>query len=91
MEHMKKWMIAAGFVVAVSACNDGLRSDENNSDSTEVLVDNPSPVADSSGRINNREAYPGDTSNQNGDDSVKGTNPASRRTTPRNTGSGNNQ
>ena len=88
---MKKWIIAAGFVVFLSACNEGLRSDENNSDSTEVLVDNPAPVGDSSHRMNNKEGFTGDTSNQNADDSVKGTNPASRKTTPRNPGSGNNQ
>jgi hypothetical protein len=88
---MKKWMIAAGFVVALSACNDGLRSDENNSDSTEVLVDNPAPASDTANRVNNMEAYPGDTGNQNADDSIKGTHPASRKTTPRNPGSGNNQ
>lgn len=83
-------MIAAGFALALSACNDGLRSDENNSDSTEVLVDNPAPVTDSSNRTNTMKTV-GDTSNQNADDSVKGTHPASRKTTPRNTGAQNDQ
>ena len=82
---MKKWMTAASFLVVMAGCNDGLRSDEHNSDSTSVLVDNPSPVSDSSHRMNIKEGYPGDTSNRNGDDSIKGTSPNSRSTTPRNT------
>lgn len=76
-------VIAAGLM----SCGSQSTDTENSADSTNMTDANQAPMGDTTGTISNKEGmYPTDTSNQNGDDSVSGTNPASRSTTPRNAG-----
>ena len=80
-------MTAAGLLVMMAACNNSNEGSDPLADSTARVDGNQAPMGDTANQINsNAGSFPADTSNQNGDDSVKGTNPASRKTTPRNTG-----
>ena len=89
---MKKILMASALVVGLMSCGSQSTDVENSSDSTNMTDANQAPMGDTTGMINsNAGNYPTDTSNQNGDDSVSGTSPASRSTTPRNAGKSGGQ
>ncbi|HUQ96530.1 MAG TPA: hypothetical protein VM010_02625 [Chitinophagaceae bacterium] len=82
---MKKAILAFGVAVVITSCGNSSTADENNSDSTTVENSNlnAAPMGDTANQINNRAGnFPMDSSNKNGDDSISGTSPASRSTTP---------
>ena len=82
---MKKIVMATALVVGLMSCGSQSTDTENSSDSTNMTDANAAPMGDTTNMLNsNAGNYPSDTSGQNGDDSIKGTNPASRSTTPRN-------
>ncbi len=82
---MKKIVMAMALVVALMSCANQGNDEENTADSTNMTDANQAPMGDTTNMTNsNTGNYPTDTSNQNGDDSVSGTSPASRSTTPRN-------
>ncbi len=84
---MKKIVMATALAVGMMSCGSQSNDTENSADSTNMTDANQAPMGDTTGIISNKGGmYPTDTSNQNGDDSVSGTNPASRSTTPRNAG-----
>lgn len=86
---MKKIVIAFAMVVLVAGCSNSNTAEENTADSTNINMGNQSPMGDTANQINNRGVgYPADTSNRNGDDSISGSNPASRTTTPGNDAGG---
>lgn len=87
---MKKLLMATALVMGLMSCGNQSEDAENTADSTTMLDANQAPMGDTTNTINsNTGNYPTDTSNQNGDDSVKGTSPASRSTTPRNANNNN--
>ena len=89
---MKKILMATAAVIGLMSCGSQRTDVENSADSTNMTDANQAPMGDTTGMINsNAGNYPADTSNQNGDDSVSGTNPASRSTTPRNAGNNGGQ
>jgi hypothetical protein len=80
---MKKAILAFGVVFLIASCGNNSTEVENTADSTNINMGSQAPMGDTANQINNRAGnQPMDTSNQNGNDSVKGTNPASRSTTP---------
>lgn len=80
---MKKILTGFGTILILASCGGTTTAEKATTDSTNVNMANQSPMGDTANQINNRAGnYPMNTSNQNGDDSVKGTNPASRSTTP---------
>lgn len=82
---MKKIVMAIALVVGLMSCGSQSTDTENSSDSTNMTDANAAPMGDTTHMINsNAGNYPSDTSGQNGDDSIQGTDPASRSTTPRN-------
>ena len=82
---MKKLMMAAAVVMGLMSCGDQSADEKATADSMNMTDANQAPMGGTTGMINNNTGnYPTDTSNQNGDDSIKGTSPASRSTTPRN-------
>ncbi len=84
---MKKILMVTALMVGLMSCGSQSNDTENSADSTNMTDANRAPMGDTTGVISNKGGmYPTDTSNQNGDDSVSGTNPASRSTTPRNAG-----
>lgn len=84
---MKKGVVALGIVILLAGCGGGNNAEESTADSTNINM------GDTANQINNRAgSYPADTSNRNGDDSVSGSDPASRTTTPGNdTGGSDNR
>ena len=88
---MKKQFLALALVVVAASCSNGNVSPTNGtsesqtSDSANVNMGSQAPMGDTANQINNRAgSYPADTSNKNGNDSIKGTNGSSRNTTPGN-------
>ena len=82
---MKKMIMIAALTIGLVSCGSQSEEAEMGADSTNMTDANRAPMGDTTGMINsNAGNYPEDTSNRNGDDSVSGTNPASRSTTPRN-------
>lgn len=88
---MKKHLFAGALAIAMASCGNGNTSDTNatpesqTSDTTNINMGSQAPAGDTGNQINNRAgSYPADTSNQNGNDSVKGTSQESRSTTPGN-------
>ena len=79
---MKKAILSFGVVLLLTSCGNGNNAEEATSDSTNINMGNKSPMGDTANQINNRGGnYPADTSNRNGDDSISGSDPASRSTT----------
>ena len=77
--------MATALVIGLMSCANQSEDVENTADSTNMTDANQAPMGDTTNTINsNTGNYPTDTSNQNGDDSIKGSSPASRSTTPRN-------
>ena len=77
--------------VAVASCGNGNVSSTNGTsesqtaDSTNINNGSQMPAGDTANQMTNHGAYmPDDSSNKNGNDSVKGTSSASRSTTPGN-------
>lgn len=88
---MKKIMMATVVAIGLMSCGDQSADEKATADSMNMTDANQAPMGDTTGMTNsNTGNYPTDTSNQNADDSVKGTNPASRSTTPRNANNNNN-
>jgi hypothetical protein len=88
---MKKILMATAVVMGLVSCGNQSADEEATADSTNMTDANQAPMGDTTGMINNNTGnYPTDTSNQNGDDSVTGSSPASRSTTPRNANNNNN-
>lgn len=88
---MKKIMIATALVLGLMSCGNESEDAESSADSTNMTDANRAPMGDTTNTINSNSGnYPTDTSNQNGDDSIKGSSPASRSTTPRNANNNNN-
>ena len=86
---MKKTFVAFGVLLVLASCGNSNTAEENTADSTNINMGNQSPMGDTANQINNRGVgYPADTSNRNGDDSISGSNPASRTTTPGNDSGG---
>jgi hypothetical protein len=91
---MKNLFLAMAIAVAAISCGNANNHDntteQGTSDSTNGTNMNASsqtPAGDTGNQVNNRAgSYPADTSNQNGNDSVKGTSRTSRSTTPGNGG-----
>lgn len=87
---MKKGILACGVFMILASCGNGntagnSASEESTSDTANMNMANQSPMGDTANQINNRAgSYPADTSNKNGNDSVKGSSGASRSTTPGN-------
>ena len=82
---MKKILLAAMIVVGLMSCGGESNEVKNSTDSATVNGASQAPMGDTANQINSSAGnMTGDTSNQNGNDSIKGTNPASRRTTPGN-------
>jgi hypothetical protein len=81
---MKKRLLAFSIVIGLAACNNETNEGAaNTSDSVRNEGNAGMPAGDTSMPINGRTGtYQADTSNQNGDDSVSGSNEASRSTTP---------
>ena len=87
---MKKILFAAALTLGLMSCGSQSSESEMSTDSTNMTDANAAPMGDTTGMINsNAGNYPADTSNRNGDDSISGTDPASRRTTDGNE-NGNN-
>ena len=85
MVVMKKILLAATIVVGLMSCGSESSEAESSADSTMVTDASQAPMGDTANQINSSAGnMTGDTSNQNANDSVKGTNPASRSTTPGN-------
>lgn len=81
--------MASALVVALMSCGSQSSDTENSADSTNMTDANQAPMGDTTHMLNsNAGNYRSDTNGQNGDDSITGTNPASRNTTPRNPNSG---
>ena len=82
---MKKILMAAAVVAGLTACGSQSSEAEAGADSTNITDANRAPMGDTANQINsNTGNFTGDTSNRNGDDSISGSDPASRRTTPGN-------
>ena len=79
-------MIAFGAALLLASCGGSTTAEQNQtSDTANVNMANQSPPGDTANQINNRaNAYPGDSSNKNGNDSVSGTSRTSRTSTPGN-------
>lgn len=80
-----------GVILLLAGCGNGNVSEtngtpeESTTDTASMNMGNQAPMGDTANQINNRAgSFPADSSNQNGDDSVKGSDPASRSTTPGN-------
>lgn len=87
---MKKIMMATALAIGMMSCGDQSTEAEMTSDSTNMTDANAAPMGDTTGMISSEAGnYPTDTSNRNGDDSVSGSNPSSRTSTPGNQ-NGNN-
>lgn len=81
---MKKGLLAVAIAIGVASCGNNT-SEENTTDSTNVNMGGQAPAGDTSTQINSGAGMqPADTSNQNADDSIKGTSRISRSTTPGN-------
>jgi septal ring-binding cell division protein DamX len=86
-KHMKKSILALSVVVVLASCgsNSNNSTEESTSDSANRNMANQSPAGDTANQLNNRGGmYQSDSSNKSGDDSVSGSNPASRTSTPGN-------
>lgn len=73
--------------ISIASCGNSSENSaaQNAGDSGNANISTPAPMGDSSTQINsNAGMHPADTSNQNGNDSVKGTSRMSRSTTPGN-------
>ena len=83
---MKKGLLAVAVAISIASCGDNNSSANGTSgDSLNGNMNTPGPAGDTTNQvINHGTTYPADTSNQNGNDSVKGTSRASRSTTPGN-------
>ncbi len=82
---MKKTLLAAAVVIGLMSCGSQSEEAESSADSTNITDANRAPMGDTANQINSSTGnYTADTSNRNGDDSIKGSDPASRRTTPGN-------
>ena len=79
---MKKAIVALGVVIVLASC--GNSTGDNPSDSTDLNT-SATPMGDTANQISTgASSFPADSSNRNGNDSVTGTNPATRTTTPGN-------
>ena len=82
---MKKILMAVVVMAGLASCGNQSNDVEATADSSTITDANQSPMGDTANQINsNTGNYGTDTSNRNGDDSISGSNPASRRTTPGN-------
>lgn len=82
---MKKGIVTLGIAVVLISCGGGGADKESTADSTNINMGSQALMGDTTNQINNRAgSFPSDTSNRSGDDSVSGSNPASRTTTPGN-------
>ena len=85
MENMKKILMAATIAIGMMSCGSESSEAESSADSTNITDANQAPMGDTANQINSSAGnFSADTSNRNGDDSVPGSDPASRRTTPGN-------
>lgn len=83
---MKNGILAFCVALVLASCGgSGNNAEEGTTNNTNMNTADQTPAGDTANQINNRAgAYPSDSSNQSGDDSVSGSNPASRTTTPGN-------
>ena len=82
---MKNGLMALGAALILASCGSNNNAEESTTDSTNMNMSSQAPMGDTTTQISSgASSMPADTSNQNADDSVTGTNPASRTTTPGN-------
>ena len=82
---MKKILMATVILAGLMSCGSQSTESESTSDTATMTDANMAPMGDTANQINsNTGNFTADTSNRNGDDSVSGSNPASRSTTPGN-------
>jgi hypothetical protein len=89
--NMKNGIIALAVGVLLASCGNGnvnksgATSEDQTADSTNINMGSQAPAGDTANQINYRgTTSPADSSNRNANDSVKGSDPASRKTTPGN-------